>query len=463
MRHISMKNIQTVAKTLIIASTFLTLVKKYPYNAAKKSSPNNSLYNEIVAKPNVITGNQSKTALVVGLGIAGMSAAIGLKKAGYQPILIEKSDTRRTGGYFIGLSAEAFEAAKYLGIDDVLLTRTPVNGKTWEINKDNQAHLGLNFTDQPNHPEVVLRGDVEEALWVGIEREQIPVIFSTTVTHITNNTDSATSTVTLTNTKTGDISSQTFDLVVGGDGVRSSIRRQVFGSDDKFMHSVGAIICAYTMQAQMPGYEEHSGLVAAEEERAIWFFPFSNRPPTALLVYRTDNVDAQFKIPPRQALENAFAGMSGKGTVAFALDQFDKAENYLFDSVNTVTMPKWSKDNVVLLGDAAWCLTLFSGYGATSAIHGGAILGKILSQNSDIPSALIQWETALRPFIQKQRQLVPLKTQLFVPSNKLTYAIRTLIISSGFLPKLHKVSEKRTEIRAKVLNSLFGERVDTKA
>lgn len=41
-------------------------------------------------------------ALIVGLGIAGMSSAISLKKNGWEPIVIERAPERRTGGYFIG-------------------------------------------------------------------------------------------------------------------------------------------------------------------------------------------------------------------------------------------------------------------------------------------------------------------------------------------------------------------------
>ena len=52
-----------------------------------------------------------KRALVVGLGIAGMSTAIGLHGAGWTPVIIERSPERRTGGYFIALFPEGRRAA----------------------------------------------------------------------------------------------------------------------------------------------------------------------------------------------------------------------------------------------------------------------------------------------------------------------------------------------------------------
>jgi 2-polyprenyl-6-methoxyphenol hydroxylase-like FAD-dependent oxidoreductase len=41
-----------------------------------------------------------------------------------------------------------------------------------------------------------------------------------------------------------------------------------------------------------------------------------------------------------------------------------------FDSVSQVVMDRWSHGRVVLLGDAALCVTLFAGYGAALALAG---------------------------------------------------------------------------------------------
>lgn len=71
-----------------------------------------------------------KRALVVGLGIAGMSAAVGLRRAGWTPVIIERAPERRTGGYFINLTPEGVKAAGDLGLD-TLHTRYPEHGTTW--------------------------------------------------------------------------------------------------------------------------------------------------------------------------------------------------------------------------------------------------------------------------------------------------------------------------------------------
>ena len=54
------------------------------------------------------------------------------------------------------------------------------------------------------------------------------------------------------------------------------------------------------------------------------------------------------------------------------------AESIYFDTVSQVVLDRWSKGRVVLLGDAAWCVTLFAGYGSSLAVAGADLLGAAL-------------------------------------------------------------------------------------
>ncbi|WP_329343478.1 hypothetical protein OG252_44745 [Streptomyces sp. NBC_01352] len=44
-------------------------------------------------------------------------------------------------------------------------------------------------------------------------------------------------------------------------------------------------------------------------------------------------------------------------------------------------METWYTGRVVLLGDSAWCLTLYSGMGASTALVGTDLLGTLLQRN----------------------------------------------------------------------------------
>lgn len=67
-------------------------------------------------------------------------------------------------------------------------------------------------------------------------------------------------------------------------------------------------------------------------------------------------------------------------------------------------MPKWHTDRVVLVGDSAWCLTLYSGMGASMGLAGADLLGTTLARNPEsTPRALREWEQQIRPFVAKQQ------------------------------------------------------------
>ena len=85
----------------------------------------------------------------------------------------------------------------------------------------------------------------------------------------------------------------------------------------------------------------------------------------------------------------------------------------------------------MLVGDAAWCLTLFSGVGASMAMKGGHELGLALGADGDVAAGLERWETTMRPLVHKERRLVWLKSQLFVPSNGFMSVLRRIVLRLG--------------------------------
>lgn len=368
-------------------------------------------------------------ALVVGAGIAGMATAVRLRAAGWEVAVVERAARRRTGGYFIGLYREGREAAQELGVYDRLRTRTPKPVRTWEIDLAGRRTRSVGLLERPGNPDAVLRGDIEEALWTALEG--IPVRFG--VGPVSVDETPGTVRVGLRDESTGTVTEESYDLVVGADGLRSTVRRLVFGPDERFMRPMDRIICAFQLAEQVPDTAPGDGVVLAVPRRALWVFPLSERPPTALFTYQTRAVDAQFTRPPAQTVREVFADLAGSTAVRHALDELDATADLLFDSVHQVEMPRWHTRRVVLAGDAAWCLTLYSGMGASVGLMGAAVLGDMVERHAgDVPAALGAWEGVLRPVVRRQQREARFKQHVFAPGNGVVALLRRgLLLRAG--------------------------------
>ncbi|WP_394525551.1 FAD-dependent monooxygenase [Paenarthrobacter nicotinovorans] len=361
-----------------------------------------------------------------------MSAAIGLRDAGWSPVIVERATERRTGGYFVMLFDAGKEAAEKLGvlqsigIEDRALRRN----RTWGLDSSGNRHRSGGFLDDTKKPSGVIRSDIEAALWQSVQGT-VEVRFGTVPISISEAGEEAI--VVLRDMATGTETSEGFDLVIGADGLRSSVRQMVFGTHEEFMQSWDSIICAFQLSEQVPGFDDGDGIVAAEVDRSLWIFPFENHAPTALFSFRTKELEANFRDTPATTLRRVFEGLDHTA-IHHALDQLEQTEFSLYDSVHQVVMPRWRKGRVLLLGDSAWCLTLYSGMGASSALRGGALLGEYLRNSPDgDAAALDRWEADMRAFVGKVIAPARFKYQIFVPSNHLTKFLRDMLLRvSGY-------------------------------
>jgi 2-polyprenyl-6-methoxyphenol hydroxylase-like FAD-dependent oxidoreductase len=378
-------------------------------------------------------------ALVVGLGIAGIATALRLRQIGWEPLVIERAPARRAGGYFVMLFGTGIASARRLGVLEDIGDRGGPHVTVYEVNRTGRRRPGLSPSSGPHGARPLLRGDVERGLFSGLPQD-VEIRFSTVPARIDQDTDGVE--VTLHDAITDTRTTERFDLVIGADGMRSTTRDLVFGPGD-YLHPLHYMIGATVLDGPVEGFAMSDGLALAEPGRSVTVFPFADHAPSLLFSYRTHDIDAEFTRPPIDSLRAAFGPQPAGPLLESLFQRYEQASESLFDSVQQVKMERWHRGRVVLLGDAAWCLTLYSGMGASSGIAGGELLGTMLQRHpGDPPAALAAWEGRMRPFIHTQQATALTGRRLFTPHNRKEQWVRTGIMRLMSAPPLRKVMGK---------------------
>ncbi|MET8360668.1 FAD-dependent oxidoreductase [Micromonospora sp. NPDC005171] len=369
-----------------------------------------------------------KRAVIVGAGIAGLATALRLHQDGWQVIVAERAPARRSSGYLVNLIGPGYDAAERLGLlprlsaaDLGLFTTVLVHAdgrpKFTVPSAIAEAALGKRALS-------VFRGDLESSLFEAV-RDSVDIRFGTTVASVDQGTDRV-------RVEFSDGTTEQADLLVGADGVHSATRTAVFGPD--FRVDLPYLVAAFPLTHPVLGVPESSATTYIGPGRTAAIVNLGPERSSAFFTYRSAEPAADLSRGPVDALRTAFGDLSGG--VPDAIDHLakDPASAY-FDAVSQVVMPRWSAGRVVLLGDAAWCVTLFAGHGAALALAGADHLGAALRRHDDdLPAALAEWETGLRPEVTKRQALARRGMAQYAPPSRFHVWMSDLTIRAITLP-----------------------------
>jgi len=91
-------------------------------------------------------------------------------------------------------------------------------------------------------------------------------------------------------------------------------------------------------------------------------------------------------------------------------------------------LPAWSKDRVVLLGDAAHAMSPSAGQGASLAIEDALVLARSFAAEPDRVSALASYERARRPRVERIAKVARRSSNGKAPSNWLAESMRDFVL-----------------------------------
>jgi 2-polyprenyl-6-methoxyphenol hydroxylase-like FAD-dependent oxidoreductase len=372
------------------------------------------------------TPRRDRRILVSGAGIGGPALAGWLHRYGFLPTLIERAPTFRDGGYMIDIWGLGWDLVDRMGLLAAARDRGYVMDRLVFVDERGRQVSGFDadvfrralsgrFFSIP-------RGDLARIIYDTVGGD-VPTLYSTSIDAVREHESGVD--VDLSNG-----SSQTFDLVIGADGLRSRVRECVFGAERQFEKYLGYYAASFVTRGY-PQRDERTYLSFARPGRQISRYALRDDRSALLFVFAVDDpLDvAPHDVAAHKAILHARFGGDGWECPEI-LARLDAADDVYFDSVSQIRMPRWSAGRVALIGDAAYCPSLLAGAGAAFAMLGAYVLaGELKRANGDHVAAFAAYEGRMRPFIEEQQTSAEQFARWFAPKTAFGIFLRDSVLN----------------------------------
>lgn len=306
----------------------------------------------------------SSRILISGAGVAGLTAAIWLGRAGFRPVVVERAEDVRADGYIISLSHRSYRYAEALDLLDEIDARSAGIVASSYHRTGHGPLLELDYGRLFQGVDVVqiMRDDLQNILYEQA-RDLADFRFGTSIAEL--RADGPAAQVTL-----SDGSEAGFDVVIGADGAHSNVRDLAFPPGELEERHLGLCSAAF----RLPNILGLSAKFETHMERDRYMVVFTTREGglASVFVWQTDMPGAPPAAERAAVLRAAFAG--APAPTARVLEHCPDDGAFYMDPLVQVRLPRWHAGPAVLVGDAAHCMTLISGQGATMAFTGACAL-----------------------------------------------------------------------------------------
>lgn len=372
--------------------------------------------------------------LISGAGIAGPALAWWLHHFGFEPSIVEIAPEFRTGGYMVDFWGKGFDLIERMG----LLAEVERRGYHIEevrfVHEDGSRSGGFStdaFLRATSGRFISLpRSDLAEIIWKSLP-SSVDTRFGDQVERLEQQGDSV-------RVHFANSPAESFDLVIGADGLHSRVRTLVFGPEKLFETYLGYAFAAFTAIGYVPRTPDvyvtygvpcrQVARISMRDQRTMFLFIW--RGETSALPVTEDG---------RRALLRArFAGMGWE--CGRMLEELDRSGDLYLDSVSQIHLPRWSESRIGLTGDAAWAPSFLAGEGCGLGIIGAYVLAGELARSAGDPAAFGAYEARLRGFIEGKQKMASKFAASFVPKSRLGVIVRNKLASTLDLPGVNRLA-----------------------
>ena len=331
--------------------------------------------------------------LIVGGGIGGLTAAIALQRQGIETEVFEAASELEPVGKGIWMPPNAMQVFERLGIDDAVAERglmlrgVEVRDRkqgTLQVLDLEQAKEKYGFTITSIH-----RARLQQTLAEHVQSGALHL--GTRCTGFAERRDGRIV------VQFEDGSEEVGDVLIGADGIHSTIRQQLFpdvtlryagqtcyrGIAELTLKARSALICQ-----EVWGGEVRFGFSAIGTGEVYWFAPMT--------------APAESPEPPSPVEELANQYADFPEPIPEIIRHTPDEETIRTDLYDIVPLKSWSKGTVVLLGDAAHAMTPNLGQGGAQSVEDAFVLADMLAAHrADIRQAIEEYEQLRIPKVRR--------------------------------------------------------------
>lgn len=334
-----------------------------------------------------------RRALIVGAGIGGLAAYTALAQAGIEADVIERTPDVDVYGVGICQPANSLRILKRLGVlEEILDTGWAFDNWLFFDHHENlvvevPSLLGRGEDGVP--AEVgLMRPELHRVLIEAAAREGAQVRYGTTVADLEDEGERVA-------VRFSDGSNADYDLVIAFDGIKSEMRRRLFGDGHEPVYTGAAVW--RVMAPRLP--EVVCGGLYQSPTRKAGRTPLGEDKMYLLLVTEEPGGVRYAKEEMVDLLRERLEEFGG--TIGEIRDGLGPDSDVVFSPLSEVMLPTpWHKGRVVLGGDAAHACVPHLNQGAAMAIEDAATLADELIAGDTVGAALASYSARRYPRVK---------------------------------------------------------------